>query len=879
MAALAGASGCALELDYGPPLDGAGDTGDSGIHAVDVGAITDTNALDGGSDASNDAFLADAPDIGAVECTTSSDCTSARGAPPCGAWQCSAFTCGVLCANCVDNDLDGYGVGSGCAGLDCDDNDPTVTATSMRGCYPFSPSTSGVGTCRGGTEMCNAGAWGACVGAQGPTPESCNGIDDNCDGAIDDGFGTTACGLGACRVTPSVCTSGRLAACVPLLAPTTIDGCGGGDQDCDGQIDEDCTNCVWVSTSGSDSSLDPRVVSTPYATVQHAINFAAMDATFGLRVCLLSNGCSSSIAVFSGPVTMASGVHVAGNYAPGGLSQCLNGWHTEIRTGDATGVLFDGTITRHTQLADVMITPAGTSTSAGVTVSAAHAGVITNVFIQPGIANVINAYGVDVRDGGDVLISGSTIYAGHGSNEGIGVRVVGAHAVLSNNCGAALDSGGRCTMGCPGSTSAGIRGRPDINGARATTSYAILLRDAPGSLVASSATCGEVGFESAGIRIDGDATGTVLRGNYVAGWGGQTASYGVDIASCNGAAPLLIDNGEIYASTPQSPPAPAIAIRSVGDCHPIIQNNLRILSGIEGTQLATGILCGAVPGGISSGCVIEGNLLIHATISGNQIVATGVSCAQDGCARIERNEISGTQGGTLVGLSLGTAPAFVARNHISGGCASVSATGVVAVNSRARFEDNVVVGAGICATAGSIARAGRFVGLAASSTDATYAIDVHGNDFDPGAGMIVVSGGSCMSRGIELTGHAGVDVGVLRGNIVLAGVCGSAYPIYEVDTTSDPIALEHNDLVARSGLAVYRDEGTTDIATAPLVNALGDTLITANIDTPAGFLMYPADLHLAPASMCIDQDTSAGAPSVDFDGRLRSAPDIGAYER
>jgi hypothetical protein len=145
--------------------------------------------------------------------------------------------------------------------------------------------------------------------------------------------------------------------------------------------------------------------------------------------------------------------------------------------------------------------------------------------------------------------------------------------------------------------------------------------------------------------------------------------------------------------------------------------------------------------------------------------------------------------------------------------------------------------------------------------------------------MATAGGSTCASRGIELTGRAAVDVGVLRGDIVLAGNCATAYPIIELDATSDPIALEHCDLVGRGGGAVYYDEGTTAIATAAMVNALGDTLITANVDTPPGFASYPIDLHLAAGSMCIDQDTSAGAPIDDFDGRTRTPPaDIGAYE-
>ena len=874
------AAGCGLELDYGPPRDAMSDAfGDASLHGNDVGVVVDASASDAGLDAfvslidanTVDASTVDAPDIGPVECVVDSDCDVLHGAPPCGAWQCSAFTCGVVCASCTDADLDGYGVGIGCAGADCDDSNDMILDASTRSCG----AGSSVGACHDGTETCTAGTWGACLGAQGPTPESCNDADDDCDGVVDDGFGMVSCGIGACTSTVSVCSSGAITACTPTAPIAVTDNCGSGDEDCDGRIDEDCGNCVWVATFGNDLSANPRLATSPMATVQAAINVAAMDPTFSLRVCLLSNGCGASTAnaIFNGPVHMANGVHVQGNYAPGGAMLCGSGLHTELRPPAATGVLFDGSIMRHTEIADVMITPAPTSTSAGITVNGAHSAVISGVFVLP-TGGVINGYGIDVHGGGDAIVQRSIVFAGRGSSEAIGIRVVDARATIVANCTAPLDAAGRCTGGCSGSGGAGIRGRVDVMPSRATTSYAILLRNAPGSIVESSTTCGAVAADGAGVRIDGPATGVIVRGNFIAGFGPQNASYGIDLAGCAGASPLITDNAEINAEAPLA--APAVAIHSAGDCHPIIQNNLRIVSGLEGSMTAIGIQCGADRSGFSSRCVIEGNPVVHAAVSGFPVTATGVSCEADACARIERNDISGTQGATLVGLRLATGTALVARNRISGGCGSVSAIGIVAVNSRARLENNVVLGAGPC-LAGSNPSALRFIGLSASATDATYALDAHGNDFDPGS--LLLASATCVSRGVELTGHPGVDVGALRGNIMLAGACSLAYPIYEVDADSDPIALEYNDLVAASGGAAYRDEGMNDIATAAGVDALGDTVLVGDVSVPPGFMAYPGNLHLMPGSMCIDLDMSSGAPTDDFDGRARSGlPDLGAFE-
>src|SRR5205823_924481 len=86
---------------------------------------------------------------------------------------------------------------------------------------------------------CSSGSWGACVGAVAPSTETCNGVDDNCDGTIDEGCsctdGTTqACGssVGECKQGTQICAAGAWGACVGEVTPTA-ELCNGLDDTAD----------------------------------------------------------------------------------------------------------------------------------------------------------------------------------------------------------------------------------------------------------------------------------------------------------------------------------------------------------------------------------------------------------------------------------------------------------------------------------------------------------------------------------------------------------------------------------------------------------------------------------------------------------------------
>ncbi|MEK6608606.1 MAG: hypothetical protein AABZ30_13175 [Myxococcota bacterium] len=69
---------------------------------------------------------------------------------------------------------DGGALGGDAEAARCDDEDAPR------------PCGIDVGACAPGSQRCEGGAWGACLGGIAPAGESCNAEDDDCDGAIDE---------------------------------------------------------------------------------------------------------------------------------------------------------------------------------------------------------------------------------------------------------------------------------------------------------------------------------------------------------------------------------------------------------------------------------------------------------------------------------------------------------------------------------------------------------------------------------------------------------------------------------------------------------------------------------------------------------------------
>jgi hypothetical protein len=626
------------------------------------------------------------------ECAADADCAAKYGASACGQRACNGGVCGLSIPGCSDADHDGYGSGPGCscAAIDCDDLNPAVLDT--KSCYDGPGNTLGVGACRAGTITCLPAGPTACTGQVVPSAEACNGIDDDCDGLVDDGLAMLTCGVGACANAANACQNGLIQSCTPkpLPQPAPPDGCDGIDNNCNGAIDEDCQPCIYVTKVGNDGTAD-GTLGKPFLTIQAAINFAAAgaDNTAG-RVCVTAGAGCGSAGSYPGSFTMADGVSVYGNYDSTNGLRCGPGTNTSttLQLKTPEGVVFPSDISKTTVLDGFRIDRFSAQINRGITIDGAKGAVVSNVII-PLPLNIVmqtHTYGVLVQNGAVATIGPrNRIEAGSGTAEAIGVRVQASKVTIQDNC-QTFDNKGRCNDSC------GLL--PSIKGGsnNATLdSYGVLLHDSPGSLVETSAICGNAGVHGATVKITGDAAGTVIRANKINAFLGILDSHGVWMEDCEDTAPWIVDNTAIAASGANAGSA-VDGVRAVGRCHAIIDSNLSIGGGGEGqASKPNGVHC-LGKGGHPSGCLISGNGLIYGSSSGVPPEATGVRCEGGSCVHIVRNNLIDGRGGAVsYGVFLQATGTMVESNTIAGGCAP-NATGIEAIDAWARVQNNLIFG-------------------------------------------------------------------------------------------------------------------------------------------------------------------------------------------
>jgi len=211
--------------DAGPGAD-AGMSGDAGPECV---AQTETcNDVDDDCDGSVD-------EVAGV----GNGCRVADAAGICAVGR---FECGdgeLVCVGPMPGDLEeacDNGTDDDCDGST--DEDCACESGETQPCYSGPPDTSENAPCMAGTQSCDGGTWGACMGAVEPDTESCSGVDDDCNGFVDDVAGLGGeCDTdddGACRVGALTCTESGLECVSP---DPTEETCNLVDDDCDGVVD------------------------------------------------------------------------------------------------------------------------------------------------------------------------------------------------------------------------------------------------------------------------------------------------------------------------------------------------------------------------------------------------------------------------------------------------------------------------------------------------------------------------------------------------------------------------------------------------------------------------------------------------------------------
>jgi hypothetical protein len=851
-----------IALDGGGP--GQGGSGGSG------------GGQDSGADTNNRA------------CSTVADCMAQLGAPTCtgGSWQCLSGACAMSCPGCTDNDKDGYGVGVTCTGPDCNDNDPNVGP--QQSCYSGDPTTLGAGkACRAGVQFCpgSGAANSTCAGEVLPSGEACNGEDDDCDGTVDNGkLGAITCGIGACAKTVDACTAGVAGVCTPAApAANATDGCPADniDQDCDGAPDDDCTtSCIFVSPSGNDSGDGTWAL--PYATVAAALN----AATSGRNLCLAGTSCSSAFEYDLGDagLEMKDSVSVYGNYDASSTTpaRCpLTSLNVSLRLRQAVGVHFSSAISHPTFLDGVAMTRlsggSGTGARVGITVDGSKQVTISNVQITD-VPNSPITYGIDLKSGAEATIVRSVITGGGGTAEATGIHAVGAKPIIRDNCAAFSATGGCSTSACD--QTVGIRGRNATDSVGVST--AILLDSSPGAVVDRNVLCAAQAPDSAGVRIRGPSEtaqtppapplGVAIRGNSIVA-SAATQSHGVWMDACGGGKPRIANNELIQADGAGSA-ATIAAVGAAGDCHPVIDGNLKIVGGGDTTGIkAVGVFCGAAAN-VASRCTIFGNK-IQGSSGTHPASATAIQCQQGGCMRIARNVVVGNGGVDVIGISIASSGPLVERNDITGGCGTGLTYGVLADDTYARLENNVIRGA-VCSSSTSPTTVS---GVLANVSSSQNEVDMHSNTIDAGGT------GACVGAAATLGVRAGTSQptggglrGVLRNNILRAGGCTSMrYGLLDTDTGASLRLIESNDFDPTSApTALYRYRAANNMS----LNGINSPASRKNISVDPMFVSA-TDLHLMAGSACVDAGTTVGAPALDYDGKARNdgRPDIGAFER